>query len=46
MKLCEYVFAVGLPVYVPKIGVLGDFEGEDVKMLCSIPPPKGTTYPA
>ena len=37
MQLCEYVFAIGLPLYVPKNGVLGGFEGEDVKMLCSNP---------
>ena len=42
MQLCEYVFPVGLPLYVPKNGVFGGFEGEDVKILCS-DPPKGTT---
>ena len=37
MQLCEYVFPIGLPLYVPKNGVLGGFEGEDVKILCSDP---------
>ena len=32
MQLCEYVFPIGLPLYVPKNGVFGGFEGEDVKM--------------
>jgi len=34
MQLCEYVFPIGLPLYVPKNGV---FEGEDVKILSSDP---------
>ena len=34
--LCDYVFAIGFPLYVPK-NVLGGFEDEDVKMLCSNP---------
>ena len=42
MQLCEYVFPIGLPLYVSKNGVLGGFEGEDVKILSS-DPPKGTT---
>jgi len=37
MQLCEYVFPVGFPLYVPNIGVFGGFEGEDVKILCSNP---------
>ena len=37
MQLCEYVFAIGLPLYVPKNGVFEGFEGEDVKRLCSNP---------
>jgi len=37
MQLCEYVFAIGFPLYVPKNGVCGGFEGEDVKILCSNP---------
>ena len=32
VKLCEYVFAVGYPNWF-----LGDFEGADVKLLCSNP---------
>jgi len=32
----RYVFTIGLP-YVPKNGVLGVFEGDDLKMLCSNP---------
>jgi len=35
MQLCEYVFPIGLPLYVPKNGVFGGFEGEDVKLLSS-----------
>ena len=35
MQLCKYVFPIGLPLYVPKNGVLGSFKGEDVKILCS-----------
>ena len=35
MLLCEYVFPIGFPLYVPKNGVFGGFEGEDVKMLSS-----------
>jgi len=42
MQLCEYVFPIGLPLYVPKNGIFRNFEGEDVKILCS-DPPKGTT---
>ena len=37
MQLCEYVFPIGLPLYVSKNGVFGGFEGEDVKILCSDP---------
>ena len=38
MQLCEYdMFAIGLPLYVPKNGVFEGFEGEDVKRLCSNP---------
>jgi len=37
MQLCEYVFPIGFLLYVPKNGVLGGFEGEDVKILCSNP---------
>ena len=37
MQLCEYVFPIGLPLYVPQNGFLGGFEGEDVKILCSDP---------
>ena len=37
MQLCEYVFPIGLPLYVPKNRVFGGFEGEDVKILCSEP---------
>jgi len=37
MQLCEYVFPIGFPLYVPKNGVFGDFEGEDVKILCYNP---------
>ena len=33
MQLCEYVFPIGLPLYVPKNGFFGGFEGEDVKIL-------------
>ena len=32
MELCEYVFSIGFPLYVPKNEV---FEGEDVKILPS-----------
>ena len=42
MQLCEYVFSIGFPLYVPKNGVFGGFEVEDVKILSSNPP-KGTT---
>ena len=36
MQLCEYVFSIGFPLYVPKNEVfLGRFEGEDVKILSS-----------
>ena len=34
MQLCEYVFSIGFPLYVPQNGV---FEGEYVKILCSNP---------
>ena len=34
---CEYVFPIGFPLYVPQNGVFGDFEGEDVKILCFNP---------
>ena len=37
MQLCEYIFSIGLPLYVPKNWVLGGFEGEDVKLLSSDP---------
>jgi len=37
MQLCEYVFPIGLPLYVPKNGFFGGFEGEDVKILCYDP---------
>ena len=37
MQLCEYVFPIGFPLYVPKNGVFGGFEGEYVKILCSNP---------
>jgi len=37
MQLCEYVFPIGFPLYVPKNGVFGGFEGEDVKILYSVP---------
>jgi len=37
MQLCEYVFSVGFPLYVPQNGVFGGFEGEDVKIPCSSP---------
>jgi len=30
-------FFIGLPLYVPKNGVFGGFEGEDVKILCDNP---------
>jgi len=33
MQLCEYVFPIGFPLYVPKNGFFGGFEGEDVKIL-------------
>jgi len=35
MELCEYVFSIGFPLYVPKNEVFGGFEGEDVKILPS-----------
>jgi len=38
MQLCEYVFCIGFPLYVPKNRVFGGFEGEDVKILFSDPP--------
>ena len=37
MQLCEYVFPIGLPLYVPKNGVLRYFESENVKILLSDP---------
>jgi len=37
MQLCEYVFPIGFPLYVPKNGFLGGFEGEDVNILCFNP---------
>jgi len=37
MQLCKYVFPIGFPLYVPKNGVFGGFEGEDVKIMCSNP---------
>jgi len=37
MQLCEYVFCIGFPLYVPKNGVFGGFKGEDVKILSSGP---------
>jgi len=40
MQLCEYVFPIGLPLYhfiCAQNDVLGGFEGEDVKTLCSDP---------
>ena len=37
MQLCEYIFSIGFPLYVPKNRVLGIFEGEDVKILSSDP---------
>jgi len=33
MQLCEYVFSIGFPLYVPKNKVFGGFEDEDVKIL-------------
>jgi len=38
MQLCEYVFCIGFPLYVPKNGVFGGFEGEDVKKYCLLTP--------
>ena len=37
MRIGPYVFCIGFPLYVPKNGVFGGFEGEDVKILCSDP---------
>jgi len=37
MQLCEYVFPIGFPLYVPQNGVFGGFQGEDVKIMCSNP---------
>jgi len=37
MQLCEYVFPIGFPLYEPKNGVFGNFEGEGVKILSSNP---------
>jgi len=35
MQLCEYVFPIGFPLYVPKNGFFGGgFEAEGVKILC------------
>jgi len=33
----NYVFLIGFPLYVPKMGFWGGFEGENVKILCSDP---------
>ena len=30
MELCEYVFSIGFPLYVPKNGFFEGFEGEGV----------------
>jgi len=37
MQLWEYVFPIGLPLYVPQNGVFRGFEGEAVKILSSDP---------
>jgi len=37
IQLCEYVFFIGFPLYIPKNGAFGGFEGEDVEILCSNP---------
>jgi len=37
MQLCEYVFSIGFPLYVPKNKVFGGFESADVKILSSNP---------
>jgi len=37
MQLCEYVFSIGFPLYVPKNEVFGGCNSEDVKILCSDP---------
>jgi len=37
MQLCEYVFSIGFPLYVPKNEAFWGFEGEDVKILSSNP---------
>jgi len=37
MQLCEYVFCIGFPLYVPKNKVFGGFDGEYVKILSSDP---------
>jgi len=37
MQLCEYVFCICFPLYVPKNGFFGGFEGDDVKILSSDP---------
>ena len=37
LQLWEYVFPVGFPLYGPKNGIVGGFDGEDVKILCSNP---------
>ena len=43
MQLCEYVFPIGFPLYVPKNGFfLGGVEREDVKNTVFWPP-NGTT---
>jgi len=44
VQLCEYVFSIGFPLYVPKNEIFGGFEGEDVKIL-SFNPQKAL-YPA
>ena len=33
MRICISHYPIGLPLYVPKNGVFGGFEGEDVKIL-------------
>ena len=42
MQLCEYVFHIGLPLYVTRNGVFRGFGGEDVKNIVFWPQ-KGTT---
>jgi len=36
MQLCEYVFCIGFPLCA-QYGILGGFEGEDVKIFSSDP---------